>query len=514
MPDVSTQPFAIDEATLSDVGEMSEPLCFEFDGGRIEPARNLVLLGGEVVTLEPRAMEVLAYLASHSGHVMSKDELLQSVWKGRWVTEDALSVYIYELRKALGDDARRPRFVETVRKRGYRWIPPVRVASQPMTVRDTAESDVNSASAIQATRARPGEGRWLLVAASVALVLAMAFFFRQSSSSGEFVTGVIPTAAPVEQQPDAELARLEMRRGDEYFRGRSPGDLLRAEASYLRATELDSELADAWGGLAMTYAMMAEYPMRDRFELYHQARRAADTSFEIDPNAAPAHVAMSMVRLVMDWDRVEARRHIVRALESGPDNSRAWEIRAWIESADGEYAAATSSLQRAIQLDPHSGYLNSVLAFVYGMSGDHEAMEATLDRAVELDAGNYLVYWYGWVTRWTTGDYEEAVPWLLESVRLRGRKDLADRLRSAYQEEGFSGFLLAYRKVIPDHASLMEQARIALYFDQPGRALDLLERAAAERDSALTWLMIFPDLQALHDEPRFQELIERVGGRV
>ncbi|MDA8020685.1 MAG: transcriptional regulator [Thermoanaerobaculia bacterium] len=118
-------------------------VCLTFDGGRIEPSRNLVRLAGEPISLEPRTMEVLVYLATHAGHVVSKAELLGNVWEGRWVAEDALSVYIYELRKALGDDARQPRFVETVRKRGYRWMPPIQVRPLPLAVQAVSDADID-----------------------------------------------------------------------------------------------------------------------------------------------------------------------------------------------------------------------------------------------------------------------------------------------------------------------------------------------------------------------------------
>ena len=95
----------------------------------ISPDRNLLVHGNEQAGVEPRLMDVLVHLTEHAGEVVSKQALVDSVWDGRWVTDDVLTVTIYALRKVLGDDARRPRYIETVSRRGYRWIAPVASAA-------------------------------------------------------------------------------------------------------------------------------------------------------------------------------------------------------------------------------------------------------------------------------------------------------------------------------------------------------------------------------------------------
>jgi len=75
--------------------------------------------------LEPQVMAVLMILADRAGQVVSRDELEAQAWRGRVVGYDALASTIIKLRKALGDDARQPRYIETVSKKGYRLIAPV-----------------------------------------------------------------------------------------------------------------------------------------------------------------------------------------------------------------------------------------------------------------------------------------------------------------------------------------------------------------------------------------------------
>ncbi len=91
----------------------------------VSPDLNSVARDGRTVRLEPRVMQVLAFLAERAGEVVSKETLISNVWDGAFVTDDVLTRCISALRKALGDDARRSRVIETIAKRGYRLIAPV-----------------------------------------------------------------------------------------------------------------------------------------------------------------------------------------------------------------------------------------------------------------------------------------------------------------------------------------------------------------------------------------------------
>jgi len=88
----------------------------------VNQAENALFSEGRCVRVEPRVMDVLVYLAAESGRVVSKDELLTAVWNGAFVEEGVLAQAVHSLRKALGDDARQPRYIQTIPKRGYRLV--------------------------------------------------------------------------------------------------------------------------------------------------------------------------------------------------------------------------------------------------------------------------------------------------------------------------------------------------------------------------------------------------------
>lgn len=112
------------------VGE-APPECLRIGDWIVEPSINRLRRGRQEARLEPKSMDLLVYLASHTNQVVSRSELEASVWQGTVVGYDTLTGAIQKLRRALGDDRAHPRYIETLSKRGYRLIAPVRARSAP-----------------------------------------------------------------------------------------------------------------------------------------------------------------------------------------------------------------------------------------------------------------------------------------------------------------------------------------------------------------------------------------------
>jgi DNA-binding winged helix-turn-helix (wHTH) protein len=90
-----------------------------------QPTRNLIRHNETERRLEPQVMDLLVFLAGSAGRVVSKDEVIDAVWEGRFIAETTLTRAIADLRRALGDDQRNPQYIETIPKRGYRLVAPV-----------------------------------------------------------------------------------------------------------------------------------------------------------------------------------------------------------------------------------------------------------------------------------------------------------------------------------------------------------------------------------------------------
>lgn len=168
------------------IAERAEPAMRRFDTHEfriedwlVQPARNRMVRGETAVRVRPQLIDVLACLAACPGKVVSKDQLLTEVWSDRFVAESGVARCVAELRQLLADDARQPRIIETISKRGYRLIAPV----EWLAPSGPASAVVAEAPAVQAEERRPGRflrffvaQRWLAT-----LVTAGGVFLRDSS---------------------------------------------------------------------------------------------------------------------------------------------------------------------------------------------------------------------------------------------------------------------------------------------------------------------------------------------
>src|SRR6266571_3975696 len=101
--------------------------AFLFDDVRVEPATFQAFKAGNVVQVEPKALRLLLFLIENRGRLIEKEEILDTIWNGTHVTENALAQEIGKLRKTLGDDPKAARYIQTVHTRGYRFIAEVRL---------------------------------------------------------------------------------------------------------------------------------------------------------------------------------------------------------------------------------------------------------------------------------------------------------------------------------------------------------------------------------------------------
>jgi DNA-binding winged helix-turn-helix (wHTH) protein/TolB-like protein len=106
--------------------KLTAQALYEFDRFRLDPAEQRLLCDGELVPLTPKAFQILCALIQSNGRLLNKDELIKKVWPNSFVEEANLSVDISALRRALGDTPDGQKFIETVPKRGYRFVMPIR----------------------------------------------------------------------------------------------------------------------------------------------------------------------------------------------------------------------------------------------------------------------------------------------------------------------------------------------------------------------------------------------------
>jgi Tol biopolymer transport system component/DNA-binding winged helix-turn-helix (wHTH) protein len=138
----------------------------------VQPSLNRLTRGAVEVRVEPKVMQVLEALAETPGDVVTREQLVATVWPGVFVSDDVLHRAIRELRRAFGDDTANPQYVETIRKRGYRLIAPVRLsAGEPSTsaLRATVDEPIGTKESPLPAR-KPSR---FIIAASISLAAVL-----------------------------------------------------------------------------------------------------------------------------------------------------------------------------------------------------------------------------------------------------------------------------------------------------------------------------------------------------
>ena len=465
---------------------------YRFAGGWVDPSRNLLAIGDRREVLEPRRIEVLVYLISQAGRVVSKEELRREVWEGRTVSVEALVGTIYELRKTLGDNPRQPTYIETVRKRGYRWIPapePERAQAERVPVVDNAP--------------RPSARRlWFVAALGVTLLLP-----GLASLRGALSRTVADPAEAVGQEASQELLK-----GQHFLRRARPKDLKRAEASFQRAIDLEPDNAEAFAGYAQAFVQMAEFSLGDRFELYRNARAHAEQALKLQPELAVSHAALGHVHMALDWDFSAAESSFRQAIALNPESSKAHEWRSKLLAVRGHLSEAERAARMAIASDPVAVSPYACLSFALVLQGRYDEAAYEARRGLELNDQDYFALWGLWYALRLSGDHSAAV---VANHRMLASYGLAEDqlagLRATFDQRGFDAFLQAYDELLTAEWTLVEKATVSMQLGRYDEALQRLRQATRQKVPAVLWLSQYPEFAPLHDRPAFRDLLETVG---
>lgn len=454
-----------------------------------EPSRNRLVRGAEEVRVEPRVMDVLVHLAAHAGTVVSKEDLVARVWEGRYVSDDVLTVTVYALRKALGDDARQPRYIETVPRRGYRLIAPVQtdglLAGHPFST-------------------PPRRPAWPLAVAAVALVLLVAGALWMLASAGR------------RHVPTAEAHEAYMK-GRYFLDQRSISSIQQAQEHFERAIALDPEYPAAHAGLADTYTFMSDFGVASPPELRPRAMAAAERALALDPGSGEGLAALGRAQFLFDWDFETAGKNLERAVALNPEYMPAFQALGWLRAAEGRSQEAAAAARRALQLDPVNVARYLELSWVLSLAGQFDAALAELDRGLRLDPRHVTCQMMkGW-TYQLAGRPDEAYAAFRAGLTAGGMEEQSLRqMDAAYRKQGLPGLYRLWLEMRSSrrapHSDTWE-AQLYVRTGELERAIEALEKAFARRESALAWVRVDPSFQPLQGDARFQRIAGSIGRR-
>jgi DNA-binding winged helix-turn-helix (wHTH) protein/Flp pilus assembly protein TadD len=447
---------------------------FEFDPGALELRRE-----GRRVRLQARPARVLALLVARGGAVVSRDEIRSHVWgETTWVDFDHnLRLCIYQVRAALGDVARAPRFVETVPGRGYRFLAPVEALEAPA-----------AAPVPPAASRRP---RRLGLAAAAVLTAGLVF--------GSEPKAAVPAAS---DGPPAYLRGAYLKRS-------GPASLEAAAAAFEEASLEAPGRADIDAAAAETWVEIADLGLRPSREALGRAESAARRALRSDPGNARAHVALGVARLAGEWDWDGARASLQRALAADPGLVAAHTSWAAYLSATGDQQGALRAVARARALDPVCPLVRGDAGWYYYCARRFDDAASEWQRAAAIEPGQAGVHERLVRALRHAGRLSQAEAEARETLRLAGFTasgpvDLRDFLA------GTARWLEKTEAPGPD--ALERRAALYASLGLRERALETIEAAARARSRfLLRHLAADPDLDALRQEPRFEAIARSVG---
>jgi TolB-like protein/Tfp pilus assembly protein PilF len=578
----------------------------------LNQAEQRLLRNGEPIRLAPKVFDVLLVLIQNQGCLVTKDRLLQEVWPDAFVEEANLSVNIACLRKALNEGVADRQYIETVPKRGYRFVAPVSesrnessgTVNTPLpkesflsdgehrgdvdqTINSLAvlpfvnescdpeaeylstgltESIINNLSQLRGLRVMARNtvyhyqgkdinsrvvgqelgvrsvltGRILQLGDRLIIRTELVDVVTGWQLWGEQYQIKLSDILVLQEEIAEEMSerlrikltinekrQLSKRHTDNaqacnlYMKGRyhwnkyAQKGLGQAVEYFSQAINLDPTYALAYAGMADSY-----YRLSDTYspaaEVMPKAKLAAEKALEIDETLAEAHTALGLVLMFYDWEWKGAEREFSRAIELNPGYAIAHQRLALYFSLLGRLDEAMSETQVAVELDPLSLHTSQSVAFQFFLKGEYEQAIEQQEKTLEREASYHPAYYMlGWVYE-RKGDFSKAIESFLKATDLDDCPLFLGALGHAY---GLNGNRIRALSILDEleeqskrrYVSSYSRAVVYVGLDERDLAFQWLEKAVGERSAMLTCLKIGCEFDGLRGDPRFPDLLRRVG---
>ena len=314
--------------------------------------------------------------------------------------------------------------------------------------------------------------------------------------------------------PDALRAYLNAR----YYYGKRTKEAANKTVDYLQnAVTLDPQYALAYASLSEAYASLAFLHVATAREAMPKAKEAADHALRLDPTLAQAHSAAAFIKLTYDWDWAGSEREFQKALSLNPNDSAVHDEYATLLEVLGRTDEAIVEVNKARELDPLSLLISRNTGRAYYFARRYDRAIQIWQETAEMDRSFPAVNnWLTWVYE-AAGDYTQAIESHLKQEALEGMNVASiQSLRQSYDSGGWKTY---WQRDLELHQERLKEPLsdryevIQLYrrLDRADDAFKWLNKACDERSIWLIWLKVDPAIDGLRSDPRFAELMERVG---
>jgi tetratricopeptide (TPR) repeat protein len=248
-----------------------------------------------------------------------------------------------------------------------------------------------------------------------------------------------------------------------------------------------------------------------------KAKDAAQKALEFDDQFAEAHKALALVKFRYDWDWPGAEKEYKRAVELDPNDALIRVQYAVYLGAMKRRDESLAEIRRAREVDPLSITVNTAMGTLFSWSRRFDDSIAAFQRALDLDRNHRLAHLFLANTYQTIGKYREAVEETLKSKELSGDSPKTiQALRGAYAASGIRGFWLKQIELLKaesrqHYVSPYAIAKLYSRLGMKDEAFQWMEKAYQERNPDLVNLQVITELDNIRSDPRFTDLLRRMG---
>ena len=583
----------------------SKQPVFRFDTFELDAHAGELRKRGVKLHLQGQPLLVLAVLLKRAGDLVTRNELRTELWpEDTFVDFDhSLHNAIARIREVLGDSADKPRYIETLPRRGYRFIGKVDGAASDVTPSPAGRSSAPEVRRINTIAVLPlenlsgdsaqdyfADGMTETLITTLAKIGALRVISRTSAMQYKGARKSLPqiarelnvdaviegsvlrdgqrvriTAQLIHASTDQhvwaesyerdfrdilslqseiarhvageikvivtpeEKARLVVTRpvhpaaheaylkGRFYWNKRSAESAKRALAYFQKALDIDPAYGQGYAGLADSYAILGYYNALAPMDAYPKAKAAAMKALELDHSLAEPHATLGVIKRDFEWDWSGAEQEFERAVALNPGYAEAYHWHGTLHGMRGRHAEAMARKTHALSLDPLSVVVRTDLARMLYFARNYDQAIAQYHSAIEMDSNfSTAHFWLGQVYE-QKKMFDLAIAEFQTGVQLTGASAFSlaklahgfSMAGSADRSESLLHQLLEFPS--EKYVSPYDIATVYVGLGQYDDAFTWLNRALEERSLWLGYLDVEPQMDPLRADPRFQELLRRVG---
>jgi serine/threonine protein kinase/lipoprotein NlpI len=286
---------------------------------------------------------------------------------------------------------------------------------------------------------------------------------------------------------------------------------------FRQAIDLDPNFALAYTGLSFTYSDAVDDFFASPQESMPKATEAAKKALELDDTLPEAHFELGKIHYWYDFDWSAAERELKRAIELGPNYAQAHAYYGWYLGLVGRFGESIEESKRSEQLDPLSVQNNTIVAQNFYLAHQYDEAIERLHKTLEMDPNYWLARMYLGLAYEAKGDLPRAVAECKRASEIQ--TDILWPLAELGHAYAVSGMRREAEQILTQLKNRSKQNYVPAYFfaevyvglGDKEQAVASLEKAYADRSMMLTWLTTDPELEGLHSEPRFKDLVRRMG---